>query len=170
MGESATPDSKENKQANAGSRRFRRHFLCGALCNFLSTEHEVLSTHVQNEWEENTTGMFSRTFYAQYSVTNKSSHLAPVLAYDFLSGCELSTPISTLLNSSIIRLYPQNPVIVHESVKIVKHSSKQNGHSMTMYGDDCDGAIAKAAAAVTHVQSQSQKVGSGDGRAGLVVF
>ena len=37
--ESATPDSKENKQADAGSRRFRRHFLCGALlCNFSSTE------------------------------------------------------------------------------------------------------------------------------------
>ena len=49
--ESAMPDSKENKQADAGSRRFRRHFLCGALlCNFLSTEHEGLSTHVQWEW------------------------------------------------------------------------------------------------------------------------
>ena len=50
-GESAMPDSKENKQADAGSRRFRRHFLCGALlCNFLSTEHEGLSTHAQREW------------------------------------------------------------------------------------------------------------------------
>ena len=48
--ESATPDSKENKQADAGSRRFRRHFLCGALlCKFSSTEHEGLSTHVQRE-------------------------------------------------------------------------------------------------------------------------
>ena len=47
VGETATPDSKENKQADAGSRYFRRHFLCGALlCNFLSTEHEGLSTHV----------------------------------------------------------------------------------------------------------------------------
>ena len=51
VGESAMPDSKENKQADAGSRRFRRHFLCGAiLCDFLSTEHEGLSTHVQREW------------------------------------------------------------------------------------------------------------------------
>ena len=51
VGESAMPDSKENKQADAGSRRFRRHFLCGALlCNFLSTEHEGLSTNVQREW------------------------------------------------------------------------------------------------------------------------
>ena len=48
--ESFMPDSKENKQADAGSRRFRRHFLCGALlCNFSSTEHEGLSTHVQRE-------------------------------------------------------------------------------------------------------------------------
>ena len=51
VGESAMPDSKENKQADAGSRRFRRHFLCGALlCDFLSTEHEGLSTRVQREW------------------------------------------------------------------------------------------------------------------------
>ena len=48
--ESATPDSKENKQADAGSRRFRRHFLCDALlCKFSSTEYEGLSTHVQRE-------------------------------------------------------------------------------------------------------------------------
>ena len=48
--ESATPDSKENKQADAGSCRFRRHFLYGAvLCNFSSTEHEGLSTHVQRK-------------------------------------------------------------------------------------------------------------------------
>ena len=75
------------------------------------------------------------------------------------------------MNSSIIRLYPQNPVfkIVHdESVKTVKHSKQKHTHSM--YGGDCDAAIAKAAAAVTHVQSQSQEVGSGDGRAALVVF
>ena len=39
-----------------------------------------------------------------------------------------------------------------------------------MYGGGCDAAIAKAAAPVAHVQSQSQEVGSGDGRAGLVVF
>ena len=58
----------------------------------------------------------------------ESSHLAPVLAYDFLSRCKLSTPTSTLLNSSIIRLYPQNPVfkIVHDkSVEIVKHSKQK---------------------------------------------
>ena len=37
-----------------------------------------------------------------------------------------------------------------------------------MYGGGCDAAIAKASAAVTHVQSQSQEVGSGD--EGLGVF
>ena len=39
-----------------------------------------------------------------------------------------------------------------------------------MYGGDCDAAIAKTAAAVTRVQSKSREVGSGDGRAGLLVF
>ena len=41
--------------------------------------------------------------------------------YNFLSRCKFSTPTSTLLYSSINRLYPQNPVfkIVHdESVKV----------------------------------------------------
>ena len=40
---------------------------------------------------------------------------------DFLSKCKFSTSTSTLLYSSIVRLYPQNPVfkIVHdESVKV----------------------------------------------------
>ena len=37
-----------------------------------------------------------------------------------------------------------------------------------MYGGDCDAAIAKAAAAVTHIQSQSQEVGSGDEGLGLL--
>ena len=49
------------------------------------------------------------------------SHLAPVLAYDFLSRYKFSTHTSTLLYSSIISLYAQNPVfkIVHdESVKV----------------------------------------------------
>ena len=51
--------------------------------------------------------------------------------------------------------------------KIVKHSQKRTQH---MYGGDCDAAIAKAAAAVTHVQSQSQEVGSGDEGLGLLCF
>ena len=39
-----------------------------------------------------------------------------------------------------------------------------------MYGGDCDAAIAKAAAAVTHVQSQSEEVGSADKGLGLLCF
>ena len=39
-----------------------------------------------------------------------------------------------------------------------------------MYGGGCDAAIAEAAAAVTHVQSQSQEVGSGDEELGLLCF
>ena len=42
-----------------------------------------------------------------------------------------------------------------------------------MYGGDCDAAIAKAPAvpaAMTHVQSQSQEVGSGDEGLGLLCF
>ena len=39
-----------------------------------------------------------------------------------------------------------------------------------MYGGDCDAAIAEAAAAVTHVQSQSQEVGSGDEGLDLLCF
>ena len=39
-----------------------------------------------------------------------------------------------------------------------------------MYGGDCVAAIAKTAAAMTHVQSQSQKVGFGDEGLGLLCF
>ena len=39
-----------------------------------------------------------------------------------------------------------------------------------MYGGDCDVAIAKAAAAVTDVQSRSQEVGSGSEGLGLLCF
>ena len=39
-----------------------------------------------------------------------------------------------------------------------------------MSGGACDAAIAKAAAAVTHVQSRSQEVGSGDEGLGLLCF
>ena len=39
-----------------------------------------------------------------------------------------------------------------------------------MYGGDCDAAIAKAAAAVTHVQSPSQVDCSGDEGLGFLCF
>ena len=51
--------------------------------------------------------------------------------------------------------------------KIFKHSLKR---TQLMYGGDCDAAIAKAAAAVTHGQSQSEEVGSGDEGLGLLCF
>ena len=46
----------------------------------------------------------------------------------------------------------------------------RNKNTHSMYGGDCDAAIAKAATAVTHVQSQSQEVGSGDEGLGLLCF
>ena len=46
--------------------------------------------------------------------------------------------------------------------KIVKQKRTQ-----LMYGGDCDAAISKAAAAMTHVQSRSQEIGSGDEGLGL---
>ena len=49
-----------------------------------------------------------------------------------------------------------------------QNTLNKNAHSM--YGGDCDAAIAKAAAAVTHVQSQSQEVGSGLEGLGLLCF
>ena len=39
-----------------------------------------------------------------------------------------------------------------------------------MYGGACNTAVAKASAAVTHVQSQSQDVGSGDKGLGVFMF
>ena len=39
-----------------------------------------------------------------------------------------------------------------------------------MYGGDCDAVIAKAAAAVTHVQGQSQEVDFGDEGLGFLCF
>ena len=52
--------------------------------------------------------------------------------------------------------------------KIVKHTDKKR--TQHVYGGDCDAAITKAAAVVTHVQSQSQEVGSGDEGLGLLCF
>ena len=50
----------------------------------------------------------------------------------------------------------------------LKNIPNKNAHSI--YGGDCDAAIGKAAAAVTHVQSQSQEVGSKDDGLGLFGF
>ena len=50
------------------------------------------------------------------------------------------------------------------------HGTLYNKNEHSMYGDECDAAIAKAAAAVTHVQSESQEVGSGDKGLGSLCF
>ena len=42
------------------------------------------------------------------------------------------------------------------------HGKMYNKNAHSMYGGKCDAAIAKAAAAVTRVQSPSQELGSGD--------
>ena len=54
------------------------------------------------------------------------------------------------------------------STKKCKTPLKQKHASM--YGGGCDAAIAKASAAVTHVQSPSQEVGSGNKGLGLLCF
>ena len=118
--ESTTPDSKENKQADAGSRRFRRHFLCGALlCNFSSTEHEGLSTHVQRECSAEP---FMRSILSLRIFTPR-----PGSRLRFFIKCKFSSPTGTPLYSSIIRLYPQNPVfkIVHDEIVKVLSTNVQ---------------------------------------------
>ena len=50
--------------------------------------------------------------------------------------------------------------------RAVETSPLLSSHSMR--GGDCDAAIAEVAAVVTHVQSQSQEVGSGDEGMGLL--
>ena len=73
------------------------------------------------------------------SCHNESSHLSPILAYDFLSPCKFSTPTSTPLYSSINRLFAQNPVfeIVRESVKVYLHMHKGNVQQNLIYVESC---------------------------------
>ena len=127
--ESVTLNSKENKQADAGSRRFRRHFLCGALlCKFSSTEHEGLSTHVQRECSAEP---LMRSILSLRIFTSR-----PGSGLRFFSRCKFSTPTSTLLYSSTIRLYPQNPVfkIVHDkSVKVYLPMYNGNVQQNSLY-------------------------------------
>ena len=56
-----------------------------------------------------------------------------------------------------------SPLLSSENCKTLSTKT----HTACIYGGDCDAAIAKAAAAVTHAQSQSQEVGSGDEGLGL---
>ena len=70
------------------------------------------------------------------------SHLSPVLGYDFLSRCKFSTPTinSTLLYSSINRLYAQNPVfeiVREESVKVYLHIYNGNVQQNPLGVESC---------------------------------
>ena len=102
---------------------FRRHFLCGALLCVVVHRQSEKSIYTF------TTGMFSRTLYAQYPVT-KNLHIYPRFSPSiFISRCKFSTLTSTPLYSSINGLYAQNPVfeIVHdESVKVYPHMYNGN--------------------------------------------
>ena len=72
--------------------------------------------------------MFSRTFYAQHSVT-KNLTSRPGSRLQFLIEMQIQYPTSTLLYSSITRLYPQNPVfeiVRDESVKVYLHMYNGN--------------------------------------------
>ena len=63
-----------------------------------------------------------------------------ILAYQFLSRCKFGTPTSTLLYSSIMRLYPQNPVfeIVHdESVNVYLHMYNGNVQQNPLCVESC---------------------------------
>ena len=70
---------------------------------------------------------------------------------------------------------------LHENVRAARQIScaaslhgnlylKYNKNAHSVYGGECDAAIAKAAAAVTRVPSPSQEVGSGDTGLGLFCF
>ena len=70
----------------------------------------------------------------------ESSHLSPVLAYDLLSRCKISTPASTTFYRSINRLHAQNPVfeIVHdESVKVYLHMHNGNVQQIPLSVESC---------------------------------
>ena len=54
--------------------------------------------------------------------------------------------------------------------RAVETSPLLSTYTACMYDDDCDAAIAKTSPAVTHVQNQSQEVGSGDVGLGLLCF
>ena len=71
---------------------------------------------------------------------NKSSHLPPVLVYDFLSRCKFSTPTSTPLYNSINRLYAQDPVFdffCEESVKVYLHMHNGNTQQKPLDVESC---------------------------------
>ena len=68
------------------------------------------------------------------------------------------------------RAVETSPLLSTEKCKTLKTNSDFSLNTHSMCGGDCDTAIAKTSAAVTHVQSQSREVGSGDEGLGLLCF
>ena len=117
--DSSTPDSKENKQADAGSRLFSKIFSLRRVVVelFISRARRSIYTHVQRECS-------AKSFMRSILCHKGSSRLSQVLAYTTIFYRDAnSVLLSTPLYSS--RFYAQNPVfeIAHrESVK-VSHTS-----------------------------------------------
>ena len=119
--ESATSDCKENKQADAGNRTFSKAFYVRRVVVIVHRLSVKVYLHMYN-------GNVQQNPCAA-SCHNESSHLSPVLAYDFLSRRTFSTPTSAPLYSSINRLYAQNSVfevVREESVKVYLHMHDEN--------------------------------------------
>ena len=104
-------------------------FCAARCCVFFHLRSMKVYLHMSN-------GNFPQILLCAAFCRYEPSHLAPVLANDFVSRCQFSTPTSTLLYSSISRLYSQNPVfkIVHnESVKVYLHKCTTGMFSRTLY-------------------------------------
>ena len=83
--------------------------------------------------------MFSRAFYTQHSVT-KNLHILPRFSPTIFIEMQIQYPTITFLYSSIIRLYPQNPVfeIVHdESVEVHLHMYSGNVQQNPLCVESC---------------------------------
>ena len=114
-----TPDCKENKLADAGSRLFSKAFSSAARCCVIVHRQSVkIYVHIYN-------GSVQQNPSCTASCHDESSHVSLVLAYIFLARCKFRKPTinSTPLYSSINRLYAQNPVfetVREESVKVYR--------------------------------------------------
>ena len=117
--DSSTPDSKEKKQADAGSLLSSKIF---------SLRRVVVELFISRAWRSIhtcATGMFSKTLYAQHPVSQRIFPSLPGsrLHYYFLSRCKFSPLEHTFVQ---YRFYAQNPVfeIAHqESVKVYDTSN-----------------------------------------------
>ena len=87
-----------------------------------------------------TTGISSRTLYAQHPVSPRIFPSLPGYRLRLVSRSKFSTPTSTPLYSSINRLFAQNPVfaIIHdESVKVYLHTYNGNVQQNPLCVESC---------------------------------